>query len=60
MSPLPPPPTDDRMVHFVLEDEHPVALCGHVTTVPWDTEVDTAGRDRCPNCLRVLRARRLA
>jgi hypothetical protein len=48
------------MVHFVLEDEHPVALCGHVTTVPWDTEVDTAGRDRCPNCLRVLRARRLA
>jgi len=49
-----PPPGD---LHIVLRGSHPVALCGYITKMPWGTQVDTSGRDRCAKCFAIARER---
>jgi hypothetical protein len=49
-----PPPGE---LHIVLRGSHPVALCGYVTKMPWNAQVETAGRDRCAKCFAIARDR---
>jgi len=47
---------DDRVLHLVVKKDHPVALCGYITTDgEWGVRKDTAGWDRCPTCLQIAR-----
>jgi hypothetical protein len=46
---------DPRPLHLVKRGQHPVALCGAHVTESWDPTRGAAGRDRCTDCLTVLR-----
>ncbi|HKQ57976.1 MAG TPA: hypothetical protein VJY35_08915 [Candidatus Eisenbacteria bacterium] len=49
---------DPRPLHLVTKREWPRALCGYVVSDEFNpTRTDTAGRDRCPECLRVAAQR---
>lgn len=54
-----PTPSSDtrepRPLHYVKRGAWPLALCGAVVADAWNpNRTDTAGRDRCPACFRVL------
>jgi hypothetical protein len=53
------PPQGLRPLHLTSRRIYPRALCGARVTDPFEPyRQDTAGRDRCTDCLRVLRDRR--
>jgi len=44
-----------RDLHIVAKSEYPVALCGYVVRDEFNpNRADTAGRDRCAECLRLF------
>lgn len=47
-------PADERALHLVRAGEYPRALCGFIVTDDFDpSRRDTAGRDRCADCLKI-------
>jgi len=44
---------DDKVLHLVVKSQYPVALCGYVTRERWDPNRESAGWDRCPECLKL-------
>jgi hypothetical protein len=52
---------DPRILHVVARSEWPIALCGALVSEDFNPHrTDTAGRDRCTECLMVLGKRRSA
>lgn len=50
-------PPDDRLAHLVLKSDWPIALCKARVSERFGAAA--AGRDRCPDCLRIARFRKL-
>lgn len=45
----------ERDLHIVAASQHPIALCGYVVSDKFDpNRLDTAGRDRCAECLKLF------
>lgn len=50
---------DPRILHIVARSEWPIALCGALVSEDFNPHrTDTAGRDRCTECLMALGKRR--
>ena len=50
------PSGEADVLHLVRRRDYPVALCGRLVRDPFNPHrTDTAGRDRCTECLAVLR-----
>lgn len=50
-------PPDERLAHLVLKPDWPRALCGAVVSDRFGPRAP--GMDRCPDCLKIARARGL-
>ncbi len=50
------PAGEGDILHLVRRRDYPIALCGRVVHDEFNPHrTDTAGRDRCTDCLTVLR-----
>jgi hypothetical protein len=46
---------EDKVLHLVVRSQWPKALCGYITKEAWNRDRESAGWDRCADCMKIAR-----